>query len=429
MSAFKTSKKSVNKHKTIKLKPAKQNHDTEEERYSKFYQDIFDNSNIIENDIFTFIENKNFAIKPNKNELQIYSDFLYIKENFSDNNSSPLYKFINSGFIVEDNSDLPEYKKYKFYRSLRDLRKFNKKGKEIGVSLNENDCLKFAESISMAYQNNNNPKDLFDQMIKADESPSALKMTNNVLFGDESYDKNIDNLKIISVKNDNAIPIQGELYTIVNKIIKETDLGNMIIDYFDEDDFKQRGLTKELDISNGVLDSMKTVMTDKIIEKSNAPYHVAFVIYTHNGVNITLEAEADNESDYLPKFCFYDTNPSGLTFHKRWSGKLDYIISKSEQGFRLDNHGNKDRYETLYNNAETIVLYSRPLDEFKYEFEKEQQSNNKKTSVKSATIKKSSIKPKSRIPSSAIKSTRKSLKPKYSPKNNSKKRLSKINEY
>ena len=320
------------------------------------------------------------------------------------------------------------YKKYKFYRSLRDLRKFNKKGKEIGVSLNENDCLKFAESISMAYQNNNNPKDLFDQMIKADESPSALKMTNNVLFGDESYEKNIENLKIISVKNDYAIPTQGELYTIVNKIIKETDVENMIINYFDEDDFKRRGLTKELDISNGVLDSMKTTMTYKIIEKTNPPYHVAFVIYTHNGVNITLEAEADNESDYLPKFCFYDTDPSGLTFHKRWSGKLDYIMSKSEEEFRFDNDGNKERYETLYNNAETIVLHSRPLDEFKYEFEQEQQLNIKKTSVKSATIKKSSIKSKSRIPSSAIKSSRKTLKPNYSLKNHSKKRLSKIIE-
>jgi hypothetical protein len=87
------------------------------------------------------------------------------------------------------------------------------------------------------------------------------------------------------------------------------------------------------------------VRTKVVADKS--PYHIAFVLYTHNNVNITLEAEADNRNDYQPKFCLYDTNPDGHTFHRRWSGEL----------FKNDTStAGSDRYNSLYNNGETIVL-------------------------------------------------------------------------
>ena len=343
-------------------------------------------------DQYRFTNTKDFAIEPNlkegeERELQINSDYLYIKKNIIDNNNNfynnPLFKLIENGFIVSIGITKIyniDYYKYHFYRPLKDLRKYTKheQPRKNDNSLNENDCLQFAETISVVYQNLINPvtpdnKKLFDDIIQAKTTPPALFTINNEKFGESdiqniNYVNNIDN----NNKNHNAIPNNGELYAIVRK---EIVFGS-------------------------------------------APYHVAFVIYSDNNINITLEAEADNKDDYLPKFCMYDRNPQGYTFHKRWSGELDKIYYEEE-----NNVDYLVRYETLYNNAETIVLYSRPLEEFKYEFEKEQQTNNKKASVKSA-----SIKSKSRTPSSAIKSTRKSLKYKYSVKNNSKKRLSMITE-
>jgi hypothetical protein len=67
----------------------------------------------------------------------------------------------------------------------------------------------------------------------------------------------------------------------------------------------------------------------------SAPYHIAFVLYSHNGVNITLEANADDGSEYYPRFGFYDTKK---TFHKM--------------------------FVELYDNGTTIVLRSRSVDDF-----------------------------------------------------------------
>lgn len=328
-------------------------------------------------DQYRFTNNKDFVIEPISNagqerEFQINSNYLYIKKNIIDSihqNNNPLFKLIENGFVVSIGIKKIyniDYYQYQFYRELKDLRKYTKQDqpRKNDNSLNENDCLQFAETISVVYQNlinpvNPNNKELFDHIIKAKTTPPALFTINNEKFG-ESDIQNIDYVNKINNnnKNHNAIPNNGELYAIVRK---EIVFGS-------------------------------------------APYHVAFVIYSDNNVNITLEAEADNKDDYLPKFCMYDKNHQGFTFHKRWSGELDKIYYEEE-----NNIDYLVRYETLYNNAETIVLHSRPLVEFYSEFEKEQQS-------------KSILKPKNRIPSSAIKSTRKSLKPKYSPKNNSKKR-------
>jgi hypothetical protein len=331
-------------------------------------------------DQYTFTNNKDFVIEPISNEgqereFQINSNYLYIKKNIIDSiqqNNNPLFKLIENGFILSIGIKKIyniHYYQYQFYRQLKDLRKYTKQDqpRKNDNSLNENDCLQFAETISMVYQNlinpvNQNNKELFDDIIKAKTTPPALFTINNEKFG-ESDIQNIDYVNKINNdnKNHNALPNNGELYAIVRK---EIVVGS-------------------------------------------APYHVAFVIYSDDNINITLEAEADNKDDYLPKFCMYDRNPQGFTFHKRWSGELDNILYEEE-----NNQDYLIRYQTLYNNAETIVLHNRPLVEFYSEFEKEQQSN---------VI----LKSKSKKTSSSTKSSRKSLIPKYLPKNQSKKRLSK----
>ena len=92
----------------------------------------------------------------------------------------------------------------------------------------------------------------------------------------------------------------------------------------------------------------------KKIFSGNAPYHIAFVLYTQNNVNITLEAEADNKNDYTPKFGFYDITPNGKTFHRRWSAEMYKDSTDLDKQFR---------YNVLYNNGETIVLKTRKLND------------------------------------------------------------------
>jgi hypothetical protein len=99
--------------------------------------------------------------------------------------------------------------------------------------------------------------------------------------------------------NDAAIPNQGELYAIVR--------------------------TKSI--------------------RNRSSYHIAYVIYSDDRINITIEAEADNETQYQPKFCLYDKNPLGNTFHKRWTGEL---------------YKRSDRVNYLYKNGVTVVLTMRP---------------------------------------------------------------------
>ena len=113
----------------------------------------------------------------------------------------------------------------------------------------------------------------------------------------------------------------------------------------------------------------------------NTAYHASFVVYTHDGVNITLEAEADAGPSYQPKFCLYDTNPEGNTFHRRWSAEL-YKKSKNE------NH--QFRYKALYNNGETIVLKSRILSDILSELEKERLTPTNKKSKQPSSPKKTS---------------------------------------
>ena len=282
-------------------------------------------TNIIKVGEYRFSKDGTFAIKPVKPpkqvgytmvaEFQTTSDYLYVRSDYKINQDSALQNLITHKFIIK--TGIPkltvklggldvqsDYNEYKFYRPLKDERIYDSQGypKEDMVSINENDCLKFGECLT--FMNQTFDKNKFNELLRAETGPPMLQSTTYKAFGATIYDKdNIEILKNIKrdEKNNLAIPKNGETYAIVRK----------------------------------------TVVPGK------SPYHIAFVLYTHNNVNITLEAEADNRNDYQPKFCFYDTNPDGNTFHRRWSGEL-FKNDASEEG--------SDRYNSLYNNGETIVL-------------------------------------------------------------------------
>ena len=282
-------------------------------------------TNIIKSGEYRFIKDGTFAIKPIKPpnqvgytmvaEFQTTSDYLYVRSDYKINQDSALQNLINTDFIIKTGITKltvklggldvqSDYNEYKFYRPLKDERTYDSKGlpKEDYVSINENDCLKFGECLT--FMNQTLDKNKFDELLRAETGPPMLQSNTNTPFGATENDK--DNIKILKEINKNdkdnfAVPKNGESYAIVRKKL--------------------------------------------VLDKSQ--YHIAFVLYTHNNVNITLEAEADNRNDYQPKFCFYDTNPEGYTFHRRWSGEL-FKNDTSTTG--------SDRYNSLYNNGETIVL-------------------------------------------------------------------------
>ena len=290
-------------------------------------------TNIIKSGEYRFTNDGIFAIKPVKPapvpgyimtpEFQTTSDYLYIRNDYKIDPNTALYNLINNGFIIKTNTVnltmkkggldiIASYDEYMFNRPLIDERTYDINGLPINdaISINENDCLKFGECLTFANQTLD--KSQFDTMLKAPTNPPVLQSNiSNKPFGATEYDE--DNIKILKTippneKNNFAVPKNGDSYAIVRK---------------------------------------------KIISNS-APYHIAFVLYTGNNVNITLEAEADNRNYYQPKFCFYDINPNGNTFHRRWSGEL-YKNATDEYG--------KSRYNTLYSNGETIVLKSRNISD------------------------------------------------------------------
>jgi hypothetical protein len=312
-------------------------------------------TNIIKVGEYRFTSDGIFAIKPIKPaaregyimvpEFQTTSDYLYARSDYKMNDDSALQKLINNNFIINTGIKnlifktggldvQASYNEYKFYRQLTDKRKYDSENLPIedNVSVNENDCLKFAECLTFANQTFN--KEKFNEMLKANEGPPILKSYNtNTAFG--ATEKDEDNIQIVKQVNQNeknnlAIPKDGESYAIVRK----------------------------------------KVVFDK------APYHIAFVLYTNANVNITLEAEADNQNNYQPKFCFYDINPQGYTFHRRWSGEL-YKNDASENGI--------NRYDSLYNNGETIVLKSN-LNNVFIESNKPANKKTKNTNIAESNI-------------------------------------------
>jgi hypothetical protein len=265
--------------------------------------------------------------------FQTDSIYLYIKTEIVSNilnENSPLANMINNKIIILDELEptkqltmkfsgldvVNNYNKYIFHRKFIDERKYtiNDEGKNLPnsedtKSLNENDCLKFGECMTTVNQTGDINK--FNQMIKLGESDPVLEFKNlsNAKFGnDDEGDENRQFLKKIpkTEKNNNAIPEKGESYAIVRK---------------------------------------------KPIE-NEADYHIAFVLYTHQNINITLEAAADQGNEYYPRFCFYDINPNELTFHK------------------VNSRG--------YLNGETVVLKkSRDINTILKEIDKEIAKNNK----------------------------------------------------
>ena len=281
---------------------------------------------------FTIINNRNFAIRPrdaNKPkddpEEQTYSPDLYIKNGFLLDESSPLYKFINMGLIVESTTaDNKEgYTAYRFFRPLVDSINFDDNGlkRKKGMEAkplnphisdpkirNENDCLKFGEAMGIAMRYGD--IDYVIRHLQTDETDSEFCVINKptILFGEKER-INTQLYKNAGAIDNNAIPQPGEAYAIVRR--------------------KVDGKT---------------------------PYHIAFVIYKAGSINITLEAEAEADREYLPHFAFYDTNPDGYTFHRRWAGLLP---GDDEEYETEDDDGEPyttTRHTELYNNGNTIVL-------------------------------------------------------------------------
>ncbi len=228
---------------------------------------------------------------------------------------SPLKRLINSGFIVSDGKqhkitrnidglvENVKYNRYIFFRPLVDKRKYlgYRQPVDDDRHINENDCLKFAESISVA--SNTLKKTTFNKLVRSNSSPCVYRAKDvPILFGDSDA-KNRRMLSKITTTNHKAFPSAGEAYAIVRR--------ELIVD--------------------------------------SAPYHIAFVLYSNNGVNITLEANADDGPDYYPRFGFYDMKK---TFHKL--------------------------FVDMYNNGTTIVLQSRPVEDFLKEFIAEQNKTRKK---------------------------------------------------
>lgn len=274
---------------------------------------------------FIFTKDHMFGLQVINSSLDSY--YLYVNIDASIDPSSPLGKFIEEGFIikvgendsfqnteynegmeiVEDDLDTPimlqyqkrpgvfediegGYYKYRFHRPLLDLR-YNEKNERIPENenaLNENDCLNFGECSTAKYiglEKNNItafPYQYQTSVLQSKETKNPFGISDEL---------NMEMLKNIppNKKNDNAIPEKGECYAMVRKEYRESVM-----------------------------------------------YHIAFCIYTHNGVNITLEANADNGREFLPAFGFYDRNPNGFTFYKR--------------------------YISIYDNGETIVLEGRDIN-------------------------------------------------------------------
>lgn len=212
---------------------------------------------------------------------------------------SPLKRLIDGGFITDDGKrhKIPgrdgTFTRFVFFRPLTDKRKYlgYRQAVDDDRHINENDCLKFAESLSVVSETLR--KMVFAKQLRSHSSPCVYQAKDLPLLFGESDAKNRKMLAKIATTNHKAFPSAGEAYAIVRR---------------------------ELVVGS-------------------APYHIAFVLYSNDDVNITLEANADDGPEYYPRFGFYDTKK---TFHKLFSD--------------------------MYTNGTTIVLQSRPVEDFLKEF-------------------------------------------------------------
>ena len=263
------------------------------------------------------------------------SQHLYINQNFVIDPLSPLAKFIDYGLIIkvgpvdtfvkQHKSDAPTvelyymkdgvnnkiegtFLKYRFFRKLIDKR-FTKTGQFIAKEgkeyYNENDCLHFSEFLTMTHALEPNqficpfPYTYETSVLKA-KVPHIIILDKHIFGISDEENIKISKLKTLQ-KDNNAIPEPGESYAIVRKELKDANM-----------------------------------------------YHIAFCLYSHNGVNITLEANADNGRLYLPTFNLYDRNPDNqITFHKT--------------------------YSSVYDNSTTIVLKQRNIEHILNEIVQEEE--------------------------------------------------------
>jgi hypothetical protein len=265
---------------------------------------------------------------------------------------SPLTHFIEDGLIVLEEKDVKlhltvqkkmkinYYDRYTFYRDLLDKRKYvngvpKTKAKE--YKLNENDCLKFGECLTLVNQTRD--LELFEFLIKKGTSPPVLQSKATKLAIGEGYDEHeifLTKLKELEDKNgidNHASPKEGEAYGMIRK--------------------------------------------EGIVGKSD--YHIAFVLYRDDKVNITLEANADQGATYRPAFGLYDIAPNYLyTFYRQNVG--------------------------AYENGMTIVLEKRDL----HQVEKEMNTQWKNRSIRLASASTKSTKSKSKSSTKSTKSKSKS---------------------
>jgi len=308
-------KSKVNKEKNKKKNKKKKSIEKASKVLSTYSNIVFNDNYDPEDDvnIYRFSMDRAIAISPrrddtreNPREFQIYSPFLFITTGYVIE-SSPLLQLIQMGIIIQDgteNINGISYNRYRFFKELQDdrpydytpedgytLKSFDEMTEEEQSALNENDCLQVGESFNVAISTNS--MDDFLTHLRADETPPEYcEKSTSFLFGN-SFKGNKEAITFSTQNNDAALPIPGEAYTIVRK--------------------------------------NPSKHTDK------APFHIAYVIYQHLGLNITLEAEAEAGPRYIPTFAFYDINPKGNTFHKFWSGQ-------------------QDRTSELYSDSITIVL-------------------------------------------------------------------------
>lgn len=238
----------------------------EQKGFSILY--IKDVGNIKESPLKKFIDKEVIVLSPVDNSIYI------------DNNNKILSRLTREQ--KEQKETLTEYLPYQFYRLLEDNRfRKNKKHNE-----NEVDCLKFAEFLSNINQHPDliqGKEDIEDMIVNQIRNDAECLFKSNVSnheFGD-TYLQNKTIVECVMATenpslNENADPSQGDAYTIINLNAKDNS------------------------------------------KKEVTPYHVAFVIYSNEQYNVTMEVFADSLRDYRPKFNFYtkQTNPiNNKPFH------------------------------------------------------------------------------------------------------------------
>jgi hypothetical protein len=346
---------------------------------------------------YTFTKDYMFAIKPytpDKNsimaEYQTTSNSLYIRSNVQIDPTSALQKLINMGIIekkigvkisvptgqpqdkntkrkISAQVTAVDFTEYQFFRPLIDNRLYSDITQENPIGTpdytsedkNENDCLKFAETLTYVSEHASNvpteTKNLLTKLLAANTNPSFLQTR-------EKYNnRNFPFAEIVEIRK-------------LRNCAKNTsgqEVGLSDIDYYNSQIVTIiHNNTKEKTNNYAVPTNGQNYAIVRKEVCKNTAYHAAFVVYTtHGGVNITLEAEADNGKTYLPKFCFYDTNQSGNTFHNRWSGELykNKCPNKPPES-KPSNMLQEDydeyvecfnRHNSLYNNGITLVLETR----------------------------------------------------------------------